>query len=650
MAAESTASCGKHLIGAHGIYAPRTHPPVASGSKLATRSCTEGAHPLHAERWRQDFINWIAHDDITFEQAASPRLHKIILGGGPAVQHLLPCSGTVRSWLMKTYNERIADVKSSLACSRSKINLSFDVWSSPNHLSMLGIVGHWIDEQRNLKTGLLALRPLEGHRGSDMTAVLLPVIEAFSIEDKLGAFQMDNATNNDTALEALEAALPASIDVKQSRLRCFGHIINLVVKALLFGSGSVSLQKQLDDAGDDDTFKIWREQGAIGHLHNIVTYIARSDRRRRAFEAAQKVDASDFTLQLVKDLGVRWNSTYSMIQRALRLQPAIHRYCLQWTPADGESYDLSKDFLDAKAWEELRHFEELLKPFDKATKRAEGNATTGSHGTLWEVIPTMDYLFAKLKKHADEVTARPILFTDHYQHCLNHGFVKLQYYYTKIDDSRLYSAAVALNPCRRFTYFESAWADKDGGRRAITNARRWTRELFEDYLARLVPALPPLDEAPTTLFVSSDVDADDEEWTATFGDQTASVEYDRLQQRHLQETELDRFMKDSLDTSITTIVNGQIVKHSLINEPLRWWRERGEHLYPTLAVMAYDLFAIPAMSSECERAFSSTKRLITDQRYSLKSDIIEADQCVKSWFRHGIADGQAAFATIAAVD
>lgn len=146
------------------------------------------------------------------------------------------------------------------------------------------------------------------------------------------------------------------------------------------------------------------------------------------------------------------------------------------------------------------------------------------------------------------------------------------------------------------------------------------------------------------------MDAGDEEWTATFGDQTATVEYDRLQQRHLQETELDRFMKDSLATSITTIKNGQIDQRSLIDKPLRWWRERGEHLCPTLAVMAYDLFAIPAMSSECERAFSSTKGLITDQRYSLKSDIIEADQCVKSWFRPGIADGQAAFATIAAVD
>jgi hypothetical protein len=162
--------------------------------------------------------------------------------------------------------------------------------------------------------------------------------------------------------------------------------------------------------------------------------------------------------------------------------------------------------------------------------------------------------------------------------------------------------------------------------------------------------LPPPDEASTTLFVGSDRDDDDEEWTATFGDQTASIEYDRLQQSQLKKTELDRFMNDSLDTSITTTMNYQIVKHSLINKPLRWRRERGEHLYPTLAGMAYYLFAIPAMSSECERAFSSTKRLITDQRYSLKSDIIEADQCVKSWFKHGVADGEAAFTTISAID
>jgi hypothetical protein len=84
----------------------------------------------------------------------------------------------------------------------------------------------------------------------------------------------------------------------------------------------------------------------------------------------------------VIDIGVRWNSTYSIIQRALRLKDALHRYCAQWTPTQSESYDLTRDLLNAKDQEELRHFEELLKPFEKAIKRAEGNAITGSHGAL----------------------------------------------------------------------------------------------------------------------------------------------------------------------------------------------------------------------------------------------------------------------------
>ena len=121
-----------------------------------------------------------------------------------------------------------------------------------------------------------------------------------------------------------------------------------------------------------------------------------------------------------------------------------------------ESYDLTRDLLDTKGWKEPRHFEELLKCFEKAAKRAEGNAITGSHGALWEVIPIVNYLSNTLKKRADEITAWASLSIDHYQHCINHGFVKLQKCCTKIDDSCSHSAAVTLDPCRKFTYFEQA--------------------------------------------------------------------------------------------------------------------------------------------------------------------------------------------------
>jgi hypothetical protein len=99
---------------------------------------------------------------------------------------------------------------------------------------------------------------------------------------------MDNATNNNTALEALAIDIP-SLDVRQQRLRYLGYIINLIVSSLLFGTGagSKSLQKQLGEVAYEDAFEIWREQGLIGKLHNIVYYITRSDKRRRAFEAVQ---------------------------------------------------------------------------------------------------------------------------------------------------------------------------------------------------------------------------------------------------------------------------------------------------------------------------------------------------------------------------
>ena len=51
---------------------------------------------------------------------------------------------------------------------------------------------------------------------------------------------MDNARNNDTASSHLGSALEEidiEFDARESRLRFLGHVINFVVKVLLYGSG-----------------------------------------------------------------------------------------------------------------------------------------------------------------------------------------------------------------------------------------------------------------------------------------------------------------------------------------------------------------------------------------------------------------------------
>ena len=78
MAAVSIGAISRHLT-TYSIYPPGTTP---ADDNTTVDVFLKGQHPLQAERWREHFVNWIAHDNISFEQAASPLLRKVILGRG----------------------------------------------------------------------------------------------------------------------------------------------------------------------------------------------------------------------------------------------------------------------------------------------------------------------------------------------------------------------------------------------------------------------------------------------------------------------------------------------------------------------------------------------------------------------------------------
>ena len=61
-------------------------------------------------------------------------------------------------------------------------------------------------------------------------------------------------------------------------------------------------------------------------------------------------------------------------------------------------------------------------------------------------------------------------------------------------------------------------------------------------------------------------------------------------------------------------------------------------MWPNLARMAFDLLAIPAMSSECERVFSSVVKLTTVESSRLSGDLLWHQECLKNWSRRGLID------------
>ena len=72
----------------------------------------------------------------------------------------------------------------------------------------LAIVGHWMDTNYILHWILIALtRITDSHIGGNITKALVDILKHYDIYKKIGDMILDNATNNNTAIEELQEEL-----------------------------------------------------------------------------------------------------------------------------------------------------------------------------------------------------------------------------------------------------------------------------------------------------------------------------------------------------------------------------------------------------------------------------------------------------------
>ena len=130
--------------------------------------------------------------------------------------------------------------------------------TSPNCKALLTITAHWTSSTYKALATLLAIRELnEEHIGENIAEIIYQVAKEHDIVDKLGYFMMDNVSNNNTALTELNLLIQndggIGFDPVEKRLRCFGHIMNLVVKDLLYRPRKKKRkQRQNEDIDEDE--------------------------------------------------------------------------------------------------------------------------------------------------------------------------------------------------------------------------------------------------------------------------------------------------------------------------------------------------------------------------------------------------------------
>ncbi|KAK4077565.1 hypothetical protein Purlil1_12327 [Purpureocillium lilacinum] len=619
-----TSHAARHLLRQHHITeAGHSGPGLATPFTLAATDGSSSSHLLSRQAslglqlashfdegtWKARFVDWVIVEDVTFRQASSERLRWLITNGGELASQLLPeHHTTVCSWICQTFESRRHIIANLVKNARSSIHLSFDLWTASNGFHHVGIVGHFVDNDGRKRDVLLGLPRLVGrlgpHSGENIAPYVKEVIDQYEMGAKLGYFMLDNAESNDTCLETLAQWFP--MDVGRRRLRCIGHIINLVVRAVIFGSDVSKFEAELRGATDEFRFDIWAKKGAIGRLHNLATYIRRTDQRRQTLRRLQTELAGDdaiFTLEIVVVGKTRWNSIYMMINRALELRSAIELYQSRWQKPKNDPVhrELTKDFLGAADWAELERFHNFLKPFYVLTKTMEGNANNagaeGGHGAVWETLKTMDYLFVKFKQAAEETRFEE---PSHFKSGIDCGWRKLEDYYVKTDRTPVYRAALALHP----SYGDMQSADGS---------------LFDEYVRQAEVE----SQAQTGLL-------DDEvEIEAEIND------YSSFGKRSIRSLNTQR-KKVKAVTELDIFQTRPIYAHDLdVADPLEWWTKH-QLEYPILYSMALDLFSIPGMSAECERVFSQAKKMITDERNGLAPEVVEAYQLQKQWLLRGL--------------
>ncbi|EXU94805.1 hypothetical protein X797_012113 [Metarhizium robertsii] len=411
----------------------------------------------------------IAHTFIEY-----PEFHAVILSCNYMARDvLLRSRRAVPKLLEKTFAQHkqglVEKLRNSLS---SMVHFTIDMWtSSEQKAAYQAIVAHFVDaETREVAQALLSLREFKGsHSGELQAKVFLEVVEEYDLSEKVGYFTMDSHDANDTMLDDIAKEIEG-VDPVARRLRCSGHIMNLIVQAFLSRSKAKKIQKDeqegIDEAyerlcrqSDKDGDRIakaqatdeWREFSVLGKLHNLCIYSKSSTSIYNDFKA--KVGRS-----LPRDNDTRWNSWFRLIDVAIERRAKL----MDWIQENRAK--IEKDALDHNDWNELSDIHAFLQVFQQISIRQ------GRENTLDEVLSHMDFLHEHFTQTKNRAFSNPRFYARFHV-----AWLKFEKYYQLTEQAPVYVAGLLLHPTLRKSYLSEQWKRNQAW---VTNAVKAVRKIW----------------------------------------------------------------------------------------------------------------------------------------------------------------------------
>lgn len=190
------------------------HQQSMSSFVSKTASTSSLRNVFNAQRYHEAVVGLLTKRRVPFSSVEWSEMEELALACNPSIKD---CLITTRYKAMKlidaNYGLYLGQLREQLKESQSMIHLSTDMWTSPHRHGMLGVCAQWVDKNYVLRKALLAMPECQfSHSGDAQASLIMDVIHTFGIS-RIGYHVGDNASSNDTCLEALAVRLRAELEV-----------------------------------------------------------------------------------------------------------------------------------------------------------------------------------------------------------------------------------------------------------------------------------------------------------------------------------------------------------------------------------------------------------------------------------------------------
>lgn len=286
--------------------------------------------------------------------------------------------------------------------------LTCDAWSDTmTNRSYLGVTGHYLSSEGKPSSIILGLKELtERHTANYIKEVMRDTCLEWEIpKPKILVTITDGATN---MIKAITDMFPS-----HRHIWCTAHKLNLVIEDVI-------------NENEDLTV-------LIEDLKKIVTFFKSSNNAARDLERFQN---SETPLRLIQDVSIRWNSTFDLMERFLKLVEIVSKVLLK--------YPKGPDMIRGNQMALLQDAVQMLAPFKEATEELSGQ----KYVTISRIIPMMDCLkkeVSSIKPTTEGAVQLQLALLDH-----------LSSRFDNLEKEPLIAMATILDPRFKKIYFQSA--------------------------------------------------------------------------------------------------------------------------------------------------------------------------------------------------